>query len=236
MASEFSQGFLYIGWFPALLGLFWSWSRLRGDPRFWLVACYCVIHSTILLLLAMVEFYVSDRHMMPLVLCGTFFMVAGIIGAASRVCGWLKSPSRQMNVAFALLAALTLFCLPKSLQRLHPNRIGNHQAGIWLAAQLTTGDMVEDDHAYTHYYAGQVFIEGKEPPVPNGYQPTCYVVVTRSKDAEIGTARNEKEDHLRKHATLAYHWPENRPLEEARVVVYAEPRDPKRNPWIQLEK
>jgi len=230
MGAEFTQGFHYVGWAPALLGLFWSWSRLRGDPGFWLPAGYCLVHGAILLLLAMVEFYVSDRHMMVLILCGSFFMVAGVREAVERLCRWVNQTqaSRLATIALVLLAT---FCLPKTAQRLHSNRIGNHQAGVWLAPRLETGDMVEDDHAYTHYYAGQVFLEGKEPPVPSGYHPLCYVVVTRSKDAEIGVGRNEKEDGLRRHALLVYQWPENRPLEEARVVVYAELRNWERNPW-----
>ena len=110
-------------------------------------------------------------------------------------------------------------------------------SGVWLASRLAAGDMVEDDHAYTHYYAGQVFLEGKEPVVPTSYQPTCYVVVTRSKDSEIGSVRAVKEDELCKRGSLAYHWPEIRPLEEARVVIYAEPWvEPAEHPFVVLAR
>src|SRR5205807_4655699 len=88
MGAEFSQGFHYIGWIPAVLALFWGWSRLQRDPGFWIIAGYCLLHGVVLLLLGMVEFYVSDRHMMVLVLCGTFFSVAGLHECAIRVCSW----------------------------------------------------------------------------------------------------------------------------------------------------
>jgi transglutaminase-like putative cysteine protease len=108
---------------------------------------------------------------------------------------------------------------------------GNYQAGLWLASKLTKGDLVEDDHAYSHFYAGQVFEEGKKPVLPKRFQPTCYVVVTRSKDADIDLNRKGTENEIKQKGKLVYHWPETRPLEEARVVIYAQPRDWEKNPW-----
>ncbi len=121
-------------------------------------------------------------------------------------------------------------CVPKTMQRLHGNRVGNHQAGLWFAPKLAKGDVVIDDHAYSHYYAGQLFEEQKKPVLPKDCQPTCYVVVTRTA-LESDTGRKAKEDDLRQHAKLVYRWPENRAIEEARVVIYAQPRTMEQNPW-----
>jgi len=240
MAAELSQGFHYFGWIPALLGLWWCWPRLRGLPSFWVLASYCLLHGGVLLLLAMVEFYVSDRHTLVIILCGTLFAVVGVREFTLCLWGWNErlqthnafsswlAPGRFMGV---FLLAMVLFCLPKTVQRLHGNRVGNHQAGLWLATQLKPGDLVIDDHAYSHYYAGQVFEEGKKPVLPKGYQPTCYVVVTRSKDFESEGIRKDKEVEIRQHAKLVYQWPENRSWEEARVIIYAQPRDMQQNPW-----
>jgi hypothetical protein len=240
MGAEFSQGFHYFGWVPAVFALFWGRSRFRRDPGFWIVGGYCLLHGVILLLLAMVEFYVSDRHVMVLILCGSFFTVAGLRECALRVSARIQgrqttpparfwpSPGRLPGL---LVIAMVLVCLPKTVQRLHGNRAGNHLAGLWLAPRLTRGDVVIDDHAYSHYYASQVFAEGSEPALPKGYQPTCYVVVTRSKDSESEGSRKDKEDEIRRHAKLVYQWPENRQSEEARVVIYSQPRSMDKNPW-----
>ncbi len=77
MAAEFTQGFNYFGWLPALLALWWNWRGWGRDASFWVPAGYCLLHGSVLLLLAMVEFYVSDRHMMVLILCGSFFTDRG---------------------------------------------------------------------------------------------------------------------------------------------------------------
>ncbi len=240
MGSEISQSFHYIGWAPALLALVWGWQRLRRDPGFWLPAGYCLLHAVILLLLAMVEYYVSDRHTMVLILCGVFFTVEGVREGSCRILEFIKSRqpanAKRWRLSPDRLAALgvilgVLICLPKSVQALHGNRTGNRQAGLWLASHLKTGDIVADDHAYSHYYAGLVFEEKETPVLPKGYQPTCYVVVTRSKDVEIGLSRNAAESNASQKGKLVYQWPENKSLEEARVVVYAQPRDRKTNPW-----
>jgi hypothetical protein len=238
IGAEFSQGFHYVGWIPAVLALAWGWPRLKRDQAFWMLAGYCMLHGVILLLLAMVESYVSDRHMMPLILCGTFFTVAGLRELAAWVIGRWQNNSfltrlrpKPASLAALLAGGLVLFCLPKTVQRLHGNRAGNHQAGLWLARQLTAGDVVLDDHAYTHYYAGQVFTEGNEPVLPRDVRPTCYVVITRGKDLEAEGTRKQKEEEVRRHAQLVYQWPENRQL-EARVVIYSQPRSMTTNPWV----
>ncbi len=236
MGAEFGQGFHYFGWIPALVGLAWGWRALRCDPRFWVVAAYWLFHAVILFLLAMVEFYVSDRHMMPLVMCGTFFMVAGIGVMASWLLSLLASrraprTPAAMPLASVLLGVLCLVCLAKAGQRLHGNRVGNHQAGLWLAKQLAPGDVVEDDHAYSMYYAGLVFEEDKHPVYPRDLQATCYVVLTRAKDADLGSERAAQEQKLRAEARAVYHWPETTALDQARVVIYSQPRDFEKHRW-----
>jgi hypothetical protein len=240
MGSELSQCFNYVGWVPALAALYWGWQRFRRDPGFWVLAGYCLLHGTVLFLLAMVRSYVSDRHVMVLVLCGSLFVVAGVRELTSRIGAWFSRRSLGANAASEagvrrlaglVVMALILVCLLKTGQRLHGNRAGNRVAGIWLAGKLADGDMVDDDHAYSHYYAGQVFLEDKNPPIPKGVQPKYYVVVSRSKDPESDKVRKNKEDHVRARAARVYHWPEGSTWDDARVVIYAEPRDFTTNPW-----
>jgi hypothetical protein len=184
-----------------------------------------------------VEFYVSDRHMQVLILCGTYFAVAGVREIAVRLAAWrAASPGPIMGaprLTWVLLAVMFLVCLPKTGQRLHANRVGNRVAGLWLAQHLALGDVVDDDHAYSLYYAGLVFEEAKKPILPKGSQPTCYVVLTRSQDADISVERRKKEEEIRARARPVYSWPANRSWDEARVVIYAQPRDFKKQPWTE---
>jgi hypothetical protein len=238
LALEIGNGFHYAGIVPALIGLYASFSRLRRLPGPWALAIYCAMHATALLAVAMTLSYVSDRHVMVLVLCGSYLVAAGLCEIPRRVLAYfggqpgsslLRSPAFW---SILLLVGLIGFCLPKTLQPLHANRAGNHLAGLWLAERLQFGDIVDDDHCWSHYYAGQVFEEGKDPLLPRGAQPTCYCVRTRSRDPEINQKRLEGEETLRqKDARLVWHWPANVTVENARVVIYALPRDPKQFPW-----
>src|SRR5439155_23082954 len=90
LITEINQGFHYLAGVPALLGLCWTFGSLRRNPSFWLLVAYAVIHSGILIALAMVACYVSDRHVMILVLLGCFFAVAGLLELPRRVLAWFQ--------------------------------------------------------------------------------------------------------------------------------------------------
>jgi hypothetical protein len=239
LATELMHAFHYVGAFAALAGLWWYGPRLRPIPGSWVLFTYGILQTLVLVALSMTAFYVSDRHVLVLIFCVIAPATAGLIEAPRRFLAWRQrqaGASRTCGLSLpqwtmAVLLVTMVFCLPKSLQRIHGNRVGNHEAGRWLAKNITSGDLVVDDHSWSHYYAGQVFIEGKEPHLPPGYQPTCFVVMTRSSDAEIGKKRDELEKELRAAGPIVYHWPENRSAEQARVVVYARPRDYAKYPW-----
>jgi hypothetical protein len=257
MGTELSNAFHYVGWVPALLGLWSGWRRFVGAPVFWLLGFYCLLHGIILFLLAMAAAYVSDRHVQELVLCGTYLAVVGVRDLAQWLCEkwragsasdrsasgrrvsdrsltlnpppttWLTAP----RLTALLLLGLILFCLPKTVQRLHGNRLGNRLAGLWLRQHLGQGDVVEDDHAYSHYYAGLVFEEEKKAKLPKGSRPKCFYVVTRSKDSEVLTDRKKTEEKIRAQGKQVYQWPEQATLENARVVIYELPRDKEQHGW-----
>jgi hypothetical protein len=236
LTLEVSNGFHYLGVVPAVLGLFLCFGSLRRQPGFWAVAVFGLIHSGILLALARTVNYVSDRHVMVLVLCGSYFAAAGLVELPRRLLGTrIPKPALVMRPAFwstILFLAMFGFCLPKTLQPLHVNRLGNREAGFWLQSQLRPGDIVDDDHCWSHYYAGEVFLEGREPALSADAHPLCYVVITRADNRDIGEKRRQAEARLREyHAELVYHWPTNGSADEARVVVYVKPRNPKFQPW-----
>jgi hypothetical protein len=237
LTLEISNGFHYVGVVPAALGLFWCFGSLRRQPGFWAVAVFTTIHIAILLALARTVNYVSDRHVMVLVLCGSYFAVAGLVELPRRLLSVRATPPRSfaMQPAFwslILFMGLIGFCLPKTLQPLHINRLGNREAGFWLQSHLRPGDIVDDDHCWSHYYAGQVFLEGHDPVLPVDASPHCYVVITRADHRDIGEKRRQAEETLREQqAELVYYWPTTGTADAARVVVYMRPRDPEREGW-----
>jgi hypothetical protein len=133
-------------------------------------------------------------------------------------------------VWFAILfLALMVFCLPKSTHRLHGNRAANHAAGLWLGEHFKVGDHIEDDHNWSEYFAGFTFREYDVPRLPPDHVPTSYVVTTRSRDPQINADRAAAA--ITSKAKIVFVWPQDSDLERARVVVYAQPRDFKKNPW-----
>ncbi|MCI0638135.1 MAG: glycosyltransferase family 39 protein [Gemmataceae bacterium] len=218
LGVELMHGFHYFGIVPVAIGLGWQGRRLTRAAWFWLPAGYVLIHATILALLGMTVFYISDRHLMQVILLGCYFLALGL----ARVGTWFEA--RWKMATTALLAGFVLVCLPKTAERLHANREGNVAAGRWLQAQREPGDMIEDDHAYSHYYAGMVFEEGRDLDLPKHARPTSFWVLTRSSDARVGAEREQIESELRGKGRLVYHWPPEREPQKARVVVYAVPR------------
>jgi hypothetical protein len=63
--------------------------------------------------------------------------------------------------------------------------------------------------------------------VPAGHVPTTWIVTTRSRDAEIDKGRK---DNTPGGKAIKW-WPQTNELKDARVVVYALPRDRTKNPW-----
>jgi hypothetical protein len=243
LCMEINHGLLYIAGLPALFGFLWLVNTLRREPGFWVMAVYFGIHAFILVKLAMAVSYISDRHVMSLVMTACFYVAVGFHELPRLFLAWRQSRSNLADAQSSfvpwhqkasvwctiLMVALIGACVPKAAQRLHGNRAGNHAAGIWLADHVKVGDVVEDDHAWSHFFSGLILAESRDPILPADAQPTCYVVATRSRDASIGF-RNEKVK-LREDAAVVYRWPENVELVKARVVVYAQPREMEFHPW-----
>lgn len=258
--KEILQGLHYVTSLSAILGFLGSFSALRRQPGFLALWIYAGLHSFILIALAMSVHYVSDRHVMILVLSGCFFVVVGlrefprwilwglkipdasapppVLDAAAPSEGNAGTPAPPRGLPwyqssllwFAVLyIGLLGLCLPRATQRLHGMRVGNHQAGLWLAAHVQPDDVIEDDHSWSSFFSGLIFLEGKEPVRPRDNQSKCYVVTTRSRDPIIDAQRMTA--HLTKDATVVFTWPENVDPSQARVIVHAQPRDFKTHPW-----
>jgi 4-amino-4-deoxy-L-arabinose transferase-like glycosyltransferase len=219
LGTEIVAGLHYFWAFPALLGLWWQRGLLRRLAASWLLATLCLLYLAVLIRLGMREGYISNRHVLIVVMIGTYGAVWALHDWPHRVPGILFARRTAVFSLAGLVLAMAT-CLPKTLQPLHGNRAGQHAAGLWLAKTVRAGDEVKDDHCWAHYFAGQVFIEGE--PVPRTSGALCYTVISRSPENH---ARQEDEQRIAiSGARMVYHWPEERPLDSAKVVVYAAPR------------
>jgi hypothetical protein len=151
---------------------------------------------------------------------------------------WIDSASRPVphNSTSVLLAALLFSAIvasgmPKTLDTLHGNRAGHHAAGLWLARTANAADIIDDEHCWSHYYAGHVFLEHQPIIKPPGYRPLRYVVIGR-RDRDLTLTWNRQpsihEDKLLADGGhIVFHWPAYGSVAEAVVVVYAV-REPRR--------
>jgi hypothetical protein len=240
MGSELAKAFHYVFWIPALAGMWWNRHRVWDRPGMLVVLILCALHSAILLRLIVVVGYLSDRHLLILVLGGVYPAASALLELPYRLSSGLRrwhgiavlKPVRGYlltgALAWTLLLAIGLIstALPRTLKPLHGNRAGHHAAGLWLAEHARPADVIEDSHCWAHYYAGRVFLEGQAVARPAG-PVTRYTVVGRGRERErdqgVPGSRMTEETLRRQGGALVYHWPPGRPVERAEVVVYAAP-------------
>jgi Dolichyl-phosphate-mannose-protein mannosyltransferase len=242
VVDELLRGYHYLAWMPALLGLWWFNDRTRTMPSFWVIHVACALHALVLWRLAVVVGYVSERHVQLLLLIGCFPAVAALRAVPQWLAGWLSrnlAPQARLRrtllsmsaslLSLLLLVGLVAAGMPRTLQKLHASRAGYHAAGVWLAGHVVHPvDEVQDSHCWAHFYAGEVFDEGKPRLVPSGVTPLRYIVVGRhkEKDPEATSAAPEPDAAVPPQGQIVYHWPPQKPAEAADVVVYAVPLAP----------
>jgi 4-amino-4-deoxy-L-arabinose transferase-like glycosyltransferase len=230
IGTEVIRGYQYLFAVPVLLGLWWFRDRLRRVPGTWVVVTLCVLHVLVLWRLAVVAGYVSDRHVLILVLSGIFTGAAalvkigqGLADVGGRLRSWGKGESQQPPVAscwpsLLLLAAVAAFGLPEALKPLHANRAGHRAAGLWIAAHSIPADPVLDPFCWAYYYAGRVFLEGQEAPIPPGHKLAGFIVLEKGEHPRIPVL--DEAWQRAAEGKIVYHWPENVPTDEAKVFVY----------------
>ena len=173
LVLEVGQGFHYLGCVPLIWALLFCGRRLTARPEVWLLPIHFAIHSAALVYLGMKASYVSERHVMPLVMIGSYACAVGILHIAEVVVGlWARSrradtsPAAVAWLGVVLSATFLAFCMTKTMQPLHANRAGNREAGRWLAQNLHPGDVVDDEHLWSKFYSGLFFRAGKDSDLP----------------------------------------------------------------------
>jgi hypothetical protein len=235
LATEMAKTFLYVGWVPAALGLWWFRDRYRTVPGAWVLLLVCLAQTLALVRLTVIMGYVSERHTLITVLCACIWGAAAVRLLGQRLGAWLGARFALRGLAtdgrvwaVALLLAWAGAGLPASLRPLHANRAGHHAAGLWLAEHAGAADYVYDPFCWAHYYAGCVFCEGASPGASAGHEPTVFVVLEDSHNPHSRLPLIPFGQEVRKHATAVYHWsPSSRAQVKERaepVSVYALPR------------
>jgi hypothetical protein len=226
LLEETGKAFHYTLWLPALFGAWWFRDRLRAKPGAWVLVLLCLLHGLLLLRLAVVAGYVSERHTLTFVFCGLFWAVAELL----ELPGQLSAVGRFLHIAPAvvdwwgwrspvqvlLLSALALSSLPESLKTLHAGRVGHKEAGLWIAAHADPSDQVLDPFCWAHFYAGRVFEEGIVHPPSPAHAAKTFVVLDKSNHHSRIPQLPEAEA-VAKSGTPVFCWPS---VTDALVLVY----------------
>lgn len=224
--KETSQGLHYAGVAFAILGVIALRRRVAADPGLAVLFALLGVNAVAVMLVGIRGYevydtrvyYVSERHVILIVLTSCFFAAAGL-----SECGRLlrTDPRLARFVTLGLLGLLVATALPSTLKPLHANREGHKHAGEWLRDRLQGDDCLIDPFEWAGYYSQRtmhhIFADPEHPEV-------TYVVVD-DKVHDDAHSRLRRMDDAR--AVLAdgrtrpvYHWPEDVPGEQAKVKVY----------------
>jgi hypothetical protein len=222
LVGKFVRCHQYVGWLPTLLGLWWWRSGFLRLPGFWVVLTLFTLHAAVLWRLVTVVGYLSDRHVLLLVLCTAPQAAAAVRALPSRLAAWLPGRHLRTPEAVGAWAVLLLLLwvgagLTRTLKPLHASHVGFRAAGRWLAEHARPGDAIEDDHQWARYYAGGTL-------TPHGAAAsvgrTRYVVVGRPASR---AAAGPEGIRASESARVVFRFPPASPREQAAVVVYAHP-------------
>ncbi len=215
-------------WLPMLLGLWRFRGRLVRSPGLLVVFLVVIVYALIVARMAVVVGYLSERHMLFLVLCGTLWAAAELVWWGDRLAAFLAGrgdplPARwRLAVVTVCLSVLPAALATDAFHPLHANRAGHRAAGLWLRAHFRPGDEILDPFCWAHYYAGAVFAEGL--PTPPGAQRARYVVLEGSNNQHSRLPLMVIARQLATHAVPVYRWvpqPGQRCERAAEVIVYA---------------
>jgi hypothetical protein len=117
---------------------------------------------------------------------------------------------------------------------LHYNRAGHREAGRWLAENARPGDVIIDPYCWAHYYAGWVFLEGKIPQVPPGFQPATFAVIEHSGNPHSRLPMLPRAAKVRDMGKLVFHCPLKRIKDNGEEIhiykIEPEPPPPRKPP------
>jgi hypothetical protein len=219
------KGFHWVAWVPALLGLWWFRDRLRITPGSWVLFLVCLSVALLLLSVAIFLGYVSDRHAILLLLCGSYWAVAAVL-LVSHWCSAVALPRLSLHAGAGLCTALVMLglvgsVLPKTLAPLHSNRSGFRDAGFWLAEHLEPGDSVFDPYCWTSYYSGYIFRQVHAPATTKAGAHTEFVIVERSSNSHPHLPQHDEVQRRIAGGKVVFQWEGRHGKDRAEILIYA---------------
>jgi hypothetical protein len=164
---------------PAFLGLWLFRRRFVEVPGAWLLAATGGLLVLLLYWLGVSNGYVGERHVMLIVIGGLYFAVATVAVLSSwlarAISRWRPNLSGS-TVSLLVLLLLTTLPLSKTLARMHADRRGFKEAGLWLAKNAAPGETIIDPFAWAGYYAGRRYQPDTQSVAPGW----CYIILERS--------------------------------------------------------
>jgi hypothetical protein len=223
VAEETFKSLHYLPAIFALVGVISIRRRIAAEPGLWLLFVLAAMNAALLVYLGARIGYVSERHTVLLTMIGCLFAAAALEPIAA---GLGKLPKvgffwRGNFGTTALLVILIATALPAALKPMHANREGHKHAGLWLAAHIQKGDCLVDPFCWAEWYAGRsLYFVSEDPVLPE----VTYAVVDDKMRADeherlprLDAAKAVVADG---NSQVVYHWPEEAPVEMAKVKVY----------------
>jgi hypothetical protein len=165
-------------WPFTLLGLWVYREPLRRNPLSWVLLLTSLAVMVALYRVAVVMGYLSERHLLLVLLGLVYPTAAGIELVACWVAYQMFRPTLAPRLTLALFLAVLAVPTYKSLETLHLTRTGFRQVGYWLAQHTDLAEPVEDPYGWSYYYSGRMFTEtfiGR--PCPEALPPPRFVVL-----------------------------------------------------------
>ncbi len=220
--KETNKGANYLMWPLAAFALIALRRRLATEPDLWVLVVLIGCNFGLLTYLAARVGYVSERHTVLLTLLACQFAAAGLPLLAAAI-GQLLPRVERLGVrvtAASLLVALVVGSLPFALKSMHTNREGHKHAGLWLSARITDNDGMVDPFCWAEWYAGRTLYRTSWNPPES--KRTYVIWENNAATPHSRLPVLPEADRVRKlpGSRVVYHWPENVPVDRAKVQVW----------------
>jgi hypothetical protein len=212
VTAEVIRSFAYLGLLPTVLGLYWFRGQWRNRPETWGPGILCMLQVLVLCRVGLVVGYVSERHVLIIVLCGLYWAVWAMLELPRRWPALSRHSTEQRGPRWStsLLAIFMLGCLPVCLQPLHANQIGHREAGLWLAQHARSGDLIVDPFDWSSLYSGWIFQNEPLGPGSSNPRPVQYVVLEATQKPHPELILLPEAKKLAADGQLVFDWQPNR--------------------------
>jgi hypothetical protein len=228
--DEVCKGFYYVTWIPVVGGLTWYRRRVASSPGLLLLLLVMAVSLLVLWQLAMKVHYVSERHTLLIVLCGSILGVATMFHWAAQLGarpGMALSPTwqkwfghrRRWRFAFQVgMLSLLALGLIQTLKPLHKHRLGHKMVGLWLTCEMKPGDKFTDPYGLASFYADQRLSLRPEPTDPASRKAAHRYLLVEPADRDLHRCRQiEHEKELMGAAEVVFTWPN---ADQPELILY----------------